>query len=48
MHFSSTVDVNEQHRIDFRSISSSANLEIKIDGQTVVKDRGAQTKARTK
>jgi hypothetical protein len=38
MIFSFTVGVNEQHRVDFSFDQFIGNLEIKVDGQTVVKD----------
>jgi hypothetical protein len=36
--FSFIVGANEQHRVDFSFDQFSGNLEIKVDGQTVVKD----------
>ena len=38
MQFSFTVGVNEQHRIDFSFDQFIGNLEIKVDGQTAIKD----------
>lgn len=38
MQFSFTLGVNEQHRIDFSFDQFWGNLEIKVDGQTVIKD----------
>ena len=38
MQFSFTVGVNEQHRVDFSFDQFIGNLEIKVDGQRVVKD----------
>ena len=38
MQFSFTVGVNEQHRVDFSFDQFIGNLEIRIDGQPVVKD----------
>jgi hypothetical protein len=38
MQFSFTVGVNEQHRVDFSFDQFIGNLEIKVDGQTAVKD----------
>ena len=38
MQFSFTVGVNEQHRVDFSFDQGIGNLEIKVDGQTAIKD----------
>lgn len=38
MNFSFTVGSNEQHRIDFSFDQFIGNVEIKVDGQTVIKD----------
>ena len=38
MNFSFTVGNQEQHRIDFSFDQFMGNLEIKVDGQTAVKD----------
>jgi hypothetical protein len=38
MQFSFTVGINEQHRVDFSFDQVVGNLEIKVDGQTAVKD----------
>ena len=38
MQFSFTVGINEQHRVDFSFDQFIGNLEIKVDGQTVLKD----------
>ena len=38
MQFSFTIGVNEQHRVDFSFDQVIGNLEIKVDGQTAVKD----------
>jgi hypothetical protein len=38
MNFSFVVGSNEQHRIDFSFDQFIGNLEIKVDGQTAVKD----------
>jgi hypothetical protein len=38
MKFSFTVGINEQHRVDFSFDQFIGNLEIKVDGQTAVKD----------
>jgi len=38
MQFSFTVGVNEQHRVEFSFDQVIGNLEIKVDGQTAVKD----------
>ena len=38
MNFSFTVGNQEQHRIDFSFDQFIGNLEIKVDGQTVIKD----------
>ncbi len=38
MQFSFTVGLNEQHRVDFSFDHVIGNLEIKVDGQTAVKD----------
>jgi hypothetical protein len=38
MRFSFTVGVHEQHRVDFSFDQVIGNLEIKVDGQTAVKD----------
>jgi len=38
MQFSFTVGVNEQHRVDFSFDQFIGNLEIKVDGQTAIKD----------
>ena len=38
MNFSFTVGVNEQHRVDFSFDQFIGNLEIKVDGQTAIKD----------
>ena len=38
MHFSFTVGINEQHRVDFSFDQFIGNLEIKVDGQTAVTD----------
>ena len=38
MQFSFTVGINEQHRVDFSFDQFIGNLEIKVDGQTAVKD----------
>ena len=38
MTFSFTVGINEQHRVDFSFDQVVGNLEIEVDGQTVVKD----------
>ena len=38
MQFSFTVGVNEQHRVDFSFDQFIGNLEIKVDGETAVKD----------
>ena len=38
MQFSFTVGVAEQHRIEFSFDQFVGNLEIKVDGQPVVKD----------
>jgi len=38
MNFSFTVGVTEQHRIDFSFDQFIGNLEIKVDGQTAIKD----------
>lgn len=38
MQFSFTVGVNEQHRVDFSFDQMWGNLEIKVDGQTAIKD----------
>ena len=38
MQFSFTVGINEQHRVDFSFDRFIGNLEIKVDGQTAVKD----------
>jgi len=38
MQFSFTVGINEQHRVDFSFDQFIGNLEIKVDGQTAIKD----------
>jgi hypothetical protein len=38
MNFSFTVGVTEQHRVDFSFDQFIGNLEIKVDGQTAIKD----------
>jgi hypothetical protein len=38
MQFSFTVGINEQHRVDFLFDQFIGNLEIKVDGQTALKD----------
>ena len=38
MQFSFTVGVHEQHRVDFSFDQVIGNLEIKVDGQTAIKD----------
>jgi hypothetical protein len=38
MNFSFEVGVNEQHRIDFSFDQFMGNLEIKVDGQTMIRD----------
>ena len=38
MQFSFTVGTNEQHRVEFSFDQFIGNLEIKVDGQTVIKD----------
>ncbi|HEV8140510.1 MAG TPA: hypothetical protein VGP81_12115 [Pyrinomonadaceae bacterium] len=38
MQFSFTVGVHEQHRVDFTFDQVIGNLEIKVDGQTAIKD----------
>jgi len=38
MQFSFMVGINEQHRVDFSFDQFIGNLEIKVDGETVVKD----------
>lgn len=38
MQFSFTVGVNEQHRVEFSFDQVIGNLEIKVDGQTAIKD----------
>ena len=38
MQFSFTVGISEQHRVDFSFDQFIGNLEIKVDGQTTVKD----------
>lgn len=38
MQFSFTVGVNEQHRVEFSFDQAIGNLEIKVDGQTAIKD----------
>lgn len=38
MKFSFTVGTSEPHRVDFLFDQFLGNLEIKVDGQTVVKD----------
>ena len=38
MQFSFTVGVDEQHRVDFTFDQFIGNLEIKVDGQTAIKD----------
>ena len=38
MNFSFVVGVNKQHRIDFSFDQFVGHLEIKVDGQTVIKD----------
>ena len=38
MQFSFTVGINEQHRVDFSFDQFIGNLEIKVDGETAVKD----------
>jgi len=38
MQFSFTVGINEQHRVDFSFDQVIGNLEIKVDGQTAIKD----------
>jgi hypothetical protein len=38
MNFSFTVGVSEQHRVDFSFDQFIGNLEIKVDGQTAIKD----------
>ena len=38
MQFSFIVGVGEQHRVDFSFDQFIGNLEIKVDGQPVVKD----------
>ena len=38
MQFSFTVGVGEQHQVDFSFDQFIGNLEIKVDGQPVVKD----------
>ena len=38
MNFSFTVGINEQHRVDFSFDQFIGNLEIKVDGQTAIKD----------
>ncbi|HEY8204955.1 MAG TPA: hypothetical protein VIF81_09535 [Pyrinomonadaceae bacterium] len=38
MNFSFTVGINEQHRVDFSFDQMIGNLEIKVDGQTAIKD----------
>jgi hypothetical protein len=38
MNFSFTVGVNEQHRVDFSFDQMIGNLEIKVDGQTAIRD----------
>lgn len=38
MQFSFIVGINEQHRVDFSFDQFIGNLEIKVDGQTAVKD----------
>jgi hypothetical protein len=38
MQFSFTVGINEQHRVDFSFDQLIGNLEIKVDGQAVLKD----------
>jgi hypothetical protein len=38
MQFSFTVGINEQHRVDFSFDQFIGNLEIKIDGESAVKD----------
>ena len=38
MQFSFRVGVNEQHQVDFSFDQFIGDLEIKVDGQTVVKD----------
>ena len=38
MQFSFTVGVNEPHQIDFSFDQVIGNLEIKVDGQTAIKD----------
>jgi len=38
MTFSFTVGIAEQHRVDFSFDQFVGNLEIKVDGQAVVKD----------
>jgi len=38
MQFTFTVGVNEPHQIDFSFDQVIGNLEIKVDGQTAIKD----------
>jgi len=38
MQFSFTVGTGEQHRVEFSFDQFAGNLEIKVDGQPVVKD----------
>ena len=38
MNFSFTVGNDEQHRVDFSFDQFIGNLEIKVDGQTAIKD----------
>ena len=38
MQFSFTVGINELHRVDFSFDQFIGNLEIKVDGETAVKD----------
>ena len=38
MQFSFTVGISEQHRVDFSFDQFIGNLEIKVDGQMIVKD----------
>ena len=38
MQFSFIVGISEQHRVDFSFDQFIGNLEIKVDGQTTVKD----------
>ena len=38
MNFSFTVGSNEQHRVDFAFDQVIGNLEIKVDGETAIKD----------